>query len=344
VFDPETANWEEQMRIEGSVTAISWIPSEAIEGLPKLPFEFGVGHYDEPPPDRIDGPADLEQLRDADRFREANLLHAWIEVEDGKVVDSGYFGGGLVGATTFRFGPKSIVVPGVAFEVLRAKPEISDEGARFVQTVGGRAGFPAPRLVKGGPLFRIHSATAWTTLALTLHADGRIEHELVGASPFPRHWIYGNDGELAQKSGTVDFKTWYRESHGDNTPWGDEESEAVVAAAETALERELSRTLLSGDAKLTRRDLGEGAVLVSQGAEEDALYLVLDGVLGVEVDGEQVAEMGPGTMVGERASLEGGVRTATLRALTPIRVAVIPAELVGEGDLATLAADRRRED
>ena len=31
------------MRVEGSVTAISWIPSEAIEGLPKLPFEVGVG-------------------------------------------------------------------------------------------------------------------------------------------------------------------------------------------------------------------------------------------------------------------------------------------------------------
>ena len=41
------------MRIEGSVTAISWIPSEAIEGMPKLPFELGVGHYDEPPPDRL---------------------------------------------------------------------------------------------------------------------------------------------------------------------------------------------------------------------------------------------------------------------------------------------------
>src|SRR5262249_83937 len=148
-----------------------------------------------------------------------------------------------VGSTTFRLGPKSIVVPGVAFEVLRGKPEISDDrtSARFVQTVGGRAGFPAPRLVKGGPKFRIHSATAWTPPGLTVPADGRIEYELVGASPFPRHWIYDNDGVLAQKTGTVDFKTWYRESHGDNTPWGEAESSAVVAAAETALERELSR-------------------------------------------------------------------------------------------------------
>jgi CRP-like cAMP-binding protein len=48
-------------------------------------------------------------------------------------------------------------------------------------------------------------------------------------------------------------------------------------------------------------------------------------------------------MLGERASLEGGVRTATLRALTPCRVAVIPSELVGERELAVLAADRQRE-
>ncbi len=40
----------QDMRIESSVTSVSWIPSEAIEGLPKLPFELGIGHYDEPPP------------------------------------------------------------------------------------------------------------------------------------------------------------------------------------------------------------------------------------------------------------------------------------------------------
>jgi hypothetical protein len=330
------------MRIEGSVTAISWIPSEAIEGLPKLPFELGVGHYDQPPPDRLSR-GDLERLRGRDRFREANDLKAWIEVEDGAIVDAGYEGGGLVGSTTFRLGPKAIVVPGVAFEVLRTEPEISGNSARFVQTVGGRAGFPAPRRVKGGPVFRIHSATAWTSLALTLRADGRVEHELVGASPFPRHWIYDNEGVLAQKSGTVDFKTWYRESHGDNTPWGDVESPAVVAEAESAFERALSRALLSGDTKLERRKLDDGKVLVEQGSEGDDLYLLLDGVLGVEVGGEQVAEMGPGTMLGERASLEGGVRTATLRALTPCRLAVIPPGLVTDRELTALAADRQRE-
>ena len=65
------------MRFESSVTAISWIPSEAVEGLPKIPFSMGVAHYDEPPPEVID---DLEAMTEADAFREANELHAFIEV------------------------------------------------------------------------------------------------------------------------------------------------------------------------------------------------------------------------------------------------------------------------
>src|SRR5919201_347043 len=113
------------MRIEKSVTAISWIPNEAIEGLPKLPFELGIGHYDEPPPDSL-SEGDLARLRDEDRFREANLLKAWIEVEDGRITDFGHSGEAFVGFTTFRLGQKDVVVAGVPFETLRPEPELSD--------------------------------------------------------------------------------------------------------------------------------------------------------------------------------------------------------------------------
>jgi hypothetical protein len=326
------------MRIESSVTAISWIPSEAISGMPKLPFQIGIGHYDEPPPDRL-GEGDLERLRSDDRFREANELRAWIEVEDGKIVGYGHAGGGLVGSTTFNLGVKDITVPGVAFDVLQPEPEVTADAVRFVQTVGGRAGFPAPRRVKGAPYFRIHSATAWTTLALTIRADGSSEHELVGASPFPRHWVYDRDGELVEKSGTVDFKSWYREAHGDNTPWGDEESEAFVTAAETAFERELSSRLMEGGLS-KRRTLDPGETLVEQGAPGDELYLLVDGVLAVAVDGEEVGEIGPGAIVGERSLLEDGTRTATLTARTRCRVAVIRPDLVERSELEDLAASR----
>jgi hypothetical protein len=330
------------MRIESSVSAISWIPSEAIEGMPKIPFELGIGHYDEPPPDKL-AEGDLERLRDADRFREANILKAWVEVDGGKIVDAGYEGAGLVGSTTFRLGVKDLVFQGVPFETLQQVPEIEAGAARFVQTVGGRAGFPQPRRVKGRPFFRVSSATAWTTLALTIRADGSSDHELVGASPFPRHWVYDKDGNLSQKAGTIDFKTWYREAHGEHTPWGDEDSEPFVAQAESALERELSHDLLERGAKLPRRKLEADEELVEQGDPGNELYLLLDGVLAAVVDGEEIAQIGPGAILGEGAIVGEGTRNATLRASTPARVAVITPDQIDREAVETLAAGRRRE-
>jgi CRP-like cAMP-binding protein len=54
-----------------------------------------------------------------------------------------------------------------------------------------------------------------------------------------------------------------------------------------------------------------------------------------------VAEIGPGAVVGERASLEVGKRTATLTARTRCRVAVVPEKLVDQQELEDLAATRR---
>src|SRR4029453_7126614 len=112
---------------------------------------------------------------------------------------------------------------------------------RFKQTAGGRTGAPAPRRVSGKPFFRINSAIAWTTLALTIKADGSSEHGLRGASPFPRPRVHAKEGKLVQKSGTIDFEQWYRDSHGDNTPWGTEDSDAFVTDAESAPERDLEK-------------------------------------------------------------------------------------------------------
>src|ERR671925_1653719 len=330
------------MRIEKTVTAISWIPSEAIEGLPKVPFELGIGHYDEPPPDRL-RPDDLPRLRDEDRFREANHLKAWVEVENGRIVDHGQAGEAFVGSTTFKLGPKDVIFAGVSYDTLRSEPDVADDAVRFVQTVGGRAGFPAPRRVKGKPFFRVHSATAWTTLALTIRADGSSDHELVGASAFPRHWIYDRDGTLAHKAGTIDFKKWYREAHGEHTPWGAEDSDAFVTHAESALERQLSADLMRRGATLGRRKLKPDETLVEEGEPGDELYLLLDGVLAAEVKGEEVAEVGPGAILGEGAVVGGGKRNATLRALTSARVAVIAADQIEREAMETLAAGRRRD-
>ena len=126
----------------------------------------------------------------------------------------------------------------------------------------------------------------------------------------------------AAKVGLANFKEWYRDAFGKHTPWGAQDSEALVTAVETALERRLSVTIMSGGARPEIRTLKQGEYLVRQGDPGNSLFLLLDGVLAVTMDGETVAEVGPGVVLGERAVLEGGIRTASLQCSTPVRVAV----------------------
>ena len=69
---------DEGMRYESCITSLSWIPSEAVTGGTRVAFDAGFTHYDDPPPDRID---DIEALRATDKFRFANVLRAWVEVD-----------------------------------------------------------------------------------------------------------------------------------------------------------------------------------------------------------------------------------------------------------------------
>ena len=329
------------MRVQSSVTAISWIPSEAIEGLStRLPFDIGIAHYDAPLPDVID---DLEALRRADAFRFANELRAWIDVEDGLVVRYGQEGGGLIGATTLRLGMLKTTFAAVPYPDLRPAPEVTPTSVRFTQTAGGRTGVPAPRRVRGKP-FALTAPTAWSTLALTINADGSSTHEVLGASPFPRHWIYGGDGRLVAKTGLIDFETWYREAHGTHSPWGDEDRPAIVTAVETELERQLSSQIMRQGAKPRIERLEEGDTLTRQGSEGSDLFVLLDGVLSVEVDGNEVGQVGPGAVLGERAVLEGGLRTSTLRAVTPCKVAVAAGADLDPQVLTEVSRTHRRED
>lgn len=330
------------MRVESSVTSISWIPSEAVQGMTKLPFQMGVAHYDEPPPDRIDG---LQALRDADRFRFANDLRAWIEVDDnGHITGHGYSGAGYIGSTTLRLGGREATFAAVPFPDRQQAAVASEGWVKFVQTAGGRTGVPAPRRVRYPPFIQVSAPLAWTTLSLTLFADGTSSHEVVGASPFPRHWIYDQDGKLAQKSGLVNFKGWYRRAFGAHTPWGDEDSPALVSEVESALERELSGHIMRGGTKPRIVTVPQGRAVISEGDEGSDIFLLLDGVVSVEVKGSAVGQLGPGAVLGERALLEGGRRTATVRAVTACRVAAISGEEIDPQLLAELSEGHRRED
>jgi hypothetical protein len=329
------------MKIESRVVAVSWIPSEAVKGATKAPFELGIARYDEPLPDEL---GDLEAWRQADLFRVANDLRGWIDVDDdGAITSWGHAGGGVIGSTTMGLGSASATFQAVAYHDIRPEPEVGDGWVRFRQTAGGRTGVPAPRRVAKPPFVQYHAPTAWSTLSLTIYADGRSDWDLDGASPFPRHWVYGPDGKLAAKTGLVDFKDWYRTAFGEHSPWGGEESPALVAEVESALERQLSRVIM-GDGKPKVRKLKAGAALTQQGEEADSIFLLLDGIIQVVVDGEEVAAIGPGALIGERAVLEGGRRTATLVAVSPCKVAEARKVELDLDALAEISRGHRRED
>jgi hypothetical protein len=315
------------MRIESSVTAITWLPFAALDSLPELPIGIAVAHHDEPPPALL---GDLDELRDADRFREANQLQGWIEVEAGRIVDHGRDGRSLVPGAGLDLDADQILFPAIEFPVLQPEPELGDGFVRFEQTVGGRIGFPVPRPLRGRGYFHIGSALAWTTLELVIRADGSSDGRLIAASPFPRHSLYGDEGAFVSERGLTDFDGWYREWH-DESPWtGDE------------LEDELDRVAIRSGAKVRRRRLDRGETLVEQGASGTEMFLLLEGLLDVEIDGEPIARVGSGAVLGELAVLGDGLRTATLRAATHARVAVVtPTHRLAELALARREADPR---
>ena len=338
------------MRVSATTTTLSWIPSDSVWGPLKLGFDLGLSHWDQPMPERLTGVADVDALHAAGRFRFANVLQGWVDVDDGRIVGHGFGdrSGLLMGDTTVRLARGGVTFAAVGLPVIRTA-EVAGDGSGggsvvFRQTVGGRTAIPLPRPVPHPPFVRWQAPLVWTTLALTMHADGSSDARLVGASAFPRHWVYGTDGAVAWKSALTDEVTWMRHSFGERTPWSDRDREALVTEFESQVERQLSTDIMRGGAKPEIRRLPDGSLLTRQGDPGDELFLVLDGVAVVEVDGRAVAEVGPGAVVGERAILEEGLRTSTVRATTALRVAVARRDAIDVERLRALAETHRRED
>jgi CRP-like cAMP-binding protein len=106
-------------------------------------------------------------------------------------------------------------------------------------------------------------------------------------------------------------------------------------AAELGVEVEVRVTMISDQAAAER-----ARTLVEQGQHGDDVYLLFDGVLRVEIDSKPVTEVGPGAIVGELALLHQGQRLATLRAMTPCRVAVVPKDRIDRQALQEVAKSR----
>jgi CRP-like cAMP-binding protein len=68
------------------------------------------------------------------------------------------------------------------------------------------------------------------------------------------------------------------------------------------------------------RKVDEGRVLAAEGASGYMFFVVEEGTAEVTRDSVHVAELGPGDHFGEIAILDGGRRTATVTATSPMKV------------------------
>lgn len=82
--------------------------------------------------------------------------------------------------------------------------------------------------------------------------------------------------------------------------------------------------LISGSG--TKVTLPEGWSPIWERTPADKAYVILDGRVSVRQDGEEIAQLGPGDIVGEAAILERSLRTASVVALTPLQLIHFTAE------------------
>jgi CRP-like cAMP-binding protein len=129
--------------------------------------------------------------------------------------------------------------------------------------------------------------------------------------------------------------------------------ELVDLLADVALFSRCSRRERSTIARhMETATLPEGATLVEEGEEGDALFVIIDGAASVRRKGTEVAAVGAGAWFGELAVLDGEPRSATVVATAPTTVAVLGVRMfrtllrefpdMTAEVLAGLAADLRR--
>jgi CRP-like cAMP-binding protein len=63
-----------------------------------------------------------------------------------------------------------------------------------------------------------------------------------------------------------------------------------------------------------------GTVIAREGERGIGLFLILDGQCSVTIGGKEKAKLGPGDFFGEVALLDGGPRTATVTAISNVRL------------------------
>ena len=159
------------MRIESSVTSISWIPSEAIAGHDEAAVR--------------DGRRPLR--RAAARRRSTTSASCRPPTGSGSPTScgpgstwstagsstAGYSGGGRIGSTTLRLGAHDMTLAATAAARPAPGPgDRPDVGPLRPDRRRARPARPRRGAVNHPPFLKVAAPTAWTTLELTINADG----------------------------------------------------------------------------------------------------------------------------------------------------------------------------
>jgi CRP/FNR family transcriptional regulator, cyclic AMP receptor protein len=70
----------------------------------------------------------------------------------------------------------------------------------------------------------------------------------------------------------------------------------------------------------TLESVAEGKVIIREGGYSNDFYVIEDGTVKVEREGDHLADLGPGDVFGEQGLLEKQERSATVTATTPVRL------------------------
>ena len=135
--------------------------------------------------------------------------------------------------------------------------------------------------------------------------------------------------------------------------WRVSQDEKIAQLQRIPLLAECSRRQLRAVARIAEvRELAEGDVVTRAGDPGEEFFVIIDGQARAEVSPRKRTRLGPGTFFGEMSLLDGGPRSATVVAETPMRLLVIPrrefSRLLGEipdlmRDLLVILSRRLRQ-
>jgi hypothetical protein len=189
------------------------------------------------------------------------------------------------------------------------------------------------------PFVRVSAPLAWSTIVLTLHADGTSESEIADASLFPRHYLYDSAGRLTHKSALIRYKEWLRRSEEQRSPWAGVHQAVPMVGVKAEAERSLADTILVS-ARYNQCRMSAGAMLGSVSIRGDQVAVLLDGLLVVLIDDEPTVQLGPGAILDPSHRSEESKQHAKIRAQTAARLALLSRDQLDDDALLEVASEQ----